>query len=141
MEYRIKEMPLEELEPKVIEGLLDHKERLGYRIPPSDAVHISFAALNSEGKVVGGVTAKTNYGELYVSLLSVDQSMQGSGVGMALMEEVERYGRANYCHHISLTTFSYQAPGFYKKCGFTELGRIQDFPLKGEEKYFFIKYL
>lgn len=33
MEYRIKEMPLEELEPKVIEGLLDHKERLGYRIP------------------------------------------------------------------------------------------------------------
>lgn len=91
MEYRIKEMPLEELEPKVIEGLLDHKERLGYRIPPSDAVHISFAALNSEGKVVGGVTAKTNYGELYVSLLSVDQSMQGSGVGMALMEEVERY--------------------------------------------------
>lgn len=51
MEYRIKEMPLEELEPKVIEGLLDHKERLGYRIPPSDAVHISFAALNSEGKV------------------------------------------------------------------------------------------
>lgn len=141
MEYRIKEMPLEELEPKVIEGLLDHKGRLGYRIPPSDAVHISFAALNSEGKVVGGVTAKTNYGELYVSLLSVNQSMQGSGVGMALMEEVERYGRANYCYHISLTTFSYQAPVFYKKCGFTELGRIQDFPFKGEEKYFFVKYL
>ncbi|MBC1359823.1 GNAT family N-acetyltransferase, partial [Listeria booriae] len=32
-------------------------------------------------------------------------------------------------------------PGFYKKCGFTELGSIQDFPLKGEEKYFFVKYL
>ncbi|HEL6660627.1 TPA: GNAT family N-acetyltransferase, partial [Listeria monocytogenes] len=23
----------------------------------------------------------------------------------------------------------------------TELGRVKDFPIKGEEKYFFIKYL
>lgn len=28
MQYKIKEMPLEELEPKVVEGLLEHKERL-----------------------------------------------------------------------------------------------------------------
>ncbi|HBL8132631.1 TPA: GNAT family N-acetyltransferase, partial [Listeria monocytogenes] len=27
------------------------------------------------------------------------------------------------------------------KCGFTELGRVKDFPIIGEEKYFFIKYL
>lgn len=33
MQYKIKEMPLEELEPKVVEGLLEHKERLGYNIP------------------------------------------------------------------------------------------------------------
>ncbi len=33
MQYKIKEMPLEELEPKVVEGLLEHKERLGYDIP------------------------------------------------------------------------------------------------------------
>lgn len=33
MEYKIKEMSLEELEPHVIEGLLEHKERLGYDIP------------------------------------------------------------------------------------------------------------
>ncbi|EAC8105879.1 GNAT family N-acetyltransferase [Listeria monocytogenes] len=141
MEYKIKEMSLEELEPRVIEGLLEHKERLGYDIPKSDAVHIGFAALNESGEIVGGVTAKISYGELHVSLLSVDQNTQGSGVGSELMAQIERYGRANNCHHISLTTFSYQAPEFYKKCGFTELGRVKDFPIKGEEKFFFIKYL
>ncbi|EAG6101716.1 GNAT family N-acetyltransferase [Listeria monocytogenes] len=141
MEYKIKEMSLEELEPRVIEGLLEHKERLGYDIPKSDAVHIGYAALNEYGEIVGGVTAKISYGELHVSLLSVDQNTQGSGVGLELMAQIERYGRANNCHHISLTTFSYQAPEFYKKCGFTELGRVKDFPIKGEEKFFFIKYL
>ncbi|EHX0500565.1 GNAT family N-acetyltransferase [Listeria monocytogenes] len=141
MEYKIKEMSLEELEPRVIEGLLEHKERLGYDIPKSDAAHIGFAALNESGEIVGGVTAKISYGELHVSLLSVDQNTQGSGVGSELMAQIERYGRANNCHHISLTTFSYQAPEFYKKCGFTELGRVKDFPIKGEEKFFFIKYL
>ncbi|EAF2181017.1 GNAT family N-acetyltransferase [Listeria monocytogenes] len=141
MEYKIKEMSLEELEPRVIEGLLEHKERLGYDIPKSDAAHIGFAALNEYGEIVGGVTAKISYGELHVSLLSVDQNTQGSGVGSELMAQIERYGRANNCHHISLTTFSYQAPEFYEKCGFTELGRVKDFPIKGEEKFFFIKYL
>ncbi|EAD2562510.1 TPA: GNAT family N-acetyltransferase [Listeria monocytogenes] len=141
MEYKIKEMSLEELEPRLIEGLLEHKERLGYDIPKSDAAHIGFAALNESGEIVGGVTAKISYGELHVSLLSVDQNTQGSGVGSELMAQIERYGRANNCHHISLTTFSYQAPEFYKKCGFTELGRVKDFPIKGEEKFFFIKYL
>ncbi|MBC2126619.1 GNAT family N-acetyltransferase [Listeria marthii] len=141
MEYTIKEMALGELESRVIEGLLEHKERLGYDIPKRDTVHIGFAALNESGEIVGGVTAKISYGELHVSLLSVDKSTQGTGVGTALMDQIERYGRANNCHHISLTTFSYQAPEFYRKCGFTELGRIQDFPLKGEEKYFFVKYL
>ncbi|EAE3614298.1 GNAT family N-acetyltransferase [Listeria monocytogenes] len=141
MEYKIKEMSLEELEPRVIEGLLEHKEQLGYDIPKNDAVHIGFAALNESGEIVGGVTAKISYGELHVSLLSVDQNTQGSGVGSELMAQIERYGRANNCHHISLTTFSYQAPEFYKKCGFTELGRVKDFPIKGEEKFFFIKYL
>lgn len=51
------------------------------------------------------------------------------------------YGKVHNCHHISLTTFSYQAPEFYKKCGYSELGQIQNFPLKGVEKNFFVKYL
>ncbi|EHD5881205.1 GNAT family N-acetyltransferase [Listeria monocytogenes] len=141
MQYKIKEMPLEELEPKVVEGLLEHKERLGYNIPKKDTEYIGFVALSEVGEMVGGVTAKISYGELHVSLLSVDPSTQGSGVGTELMAQIERYGRANSCHHISLTTFSYQAPEFYRKCGFTELGRVKDFPIEGEEKYFFIKYL
>ncbi|ECC1497180.1 GNAT family N-acetyltransferase [Listeria monocytogenes] len=141
MGYTIKEVSLKEIEPHVIEGLLEHKERLGYDIPKSDAVYIGFAALNEAGEIIGGATAKNSYGELHVSLLSVDQNTQGKGVGTELMAQIERYGRANNCHHISLTTFSYQAPEFYKKCGFTELGSVKDFPIKGEEKFFFIKYL
>lgn len=49
MQYKIKEMPLEELEPKVVEGLLEHKERLGYNIPKKDTEYIDFAALSEVG--------------------------------------------------------------------------------------------
>lgn len=50
MQYKIKEMPLEELEPKVVEGLLEHKERLGYNIPKKDTEYIGFAALSEVGE-------------------------------------------------------------------------------------------
>ncbi len=62
MEFQIKELPLEEVESKVVDGLLDHKSRL-------------------------------SYGELHVSLLSVDKDLQGSGVGTALMNEIEHKER------------------------------------------------
>lgn len=141
MAFQIKELPFEEVGAKVAEGLLDHKERLGYDIPKSDMIPVSFAILNDALEMVGGVTAKISYGELHISLLSVDKKVQGHGLGTALMNKVETYAKVHHCHHITVTTFSYQAPEFYKKCGYTELGRVQDFPLKGVEKYYFVKYL
>ncbi|SNV36063.1 Uncharacterised protein [Listeria ivanovii subsp. ivanovii] len=58
MTFRIKELPLEEVESKVVEGLLNHKTRFGYSIPKSDATYVSFAALNDALEIVGGVTCK-----------------------------------------------------------------------------------
>ena len=37
-----------------------------------------------------------------------------------------------------LDTFTFQAPGFYAKCGFVEFGRIAD-PPPGHDRVFFLK--
>jgi hypothetical protein len=37
-----------------------------------------------------------------------------------------------------LDSFSFQAPGFYKKLGYSVFGTLPDFP-KGETRYFFSK--
>lgn len=68
MQYKIKEMPLEELEPKVVEGLLEHKERLGYNIPKKDTEYIGFAALSEVGEMVLEESQRKSAMENYMCL-------------------------------------------------------------------------
>ena len=39
---------------------------------------------------------------------------------------------------IWLDTFTFQAPGFYTKCGFKQFGRIPDHP-PGHDRVFYVK--
>jgi len=40
----------------------------------------------------------------------------------------EAIGRKRGCNSIYLDTFSFQAPKFYKKLGYSEFGRLNGFP-------------
>ncbi|MGH8409424.1 MAG: GNAT family N-acetyltransferase, partial [Pseudomonas sp.] len=44
------------------------------------------------------------------------------------------------CAGIWLDTFSFQAPGFYRKLGFSEFGHIAEYP-PGHTRHFFQKHL
>ena len=41
---------------------------------------------------------------------------------------------------IFLNTYSFQAPGFYRKLGFRSFGQIRNYP-RGESRIFFVKTL
>ena len=41
---------------------------------------------------------------------------------------------------VYLYTFSFQAPGFYRKLGYREFGKLNDFP-KGQSRYWLNKAL
>jgi GNAT superfamily N-acetyltransferase len=91
-------------------------------------------------EVVGGLYGGISLGWLFVELLSVPQEMRAQGAGRRLMRAAEELARQKGCTGIWLDTFSFQAPGFYRKQGFSEVGHIADYPA-GHQRHFFQKRL
>ncbi|MBT0626037.1 GNAT family N-acetyltransferase [Pseudomonas fluorescens] len=90
--------------------------------------------------VVGGLYGKISYGWLFIELLSIPDQMRTQGTGSRLMRAAEDLARERQCVGIWLDTFSFQAPGFYRKLGFSEFGHIADYPA-GHQRHFFQKRL
>ena len=77
-------------------------------------------------RIVGGIVAEAYYGWMEVILLWIDEGYRGQGIGRTLIERAEAEARARGVTRIYLDTFSFQAPGFYKKMGFRGFGRLDD---------------
>ncbi|WP_242195169.1 MULTISPECIES: GNAT family N-acetyltransferase [unclassified Pseudomonas] len=91
-------------------------------------------------EVVGGLCGKISYGWMFIELLSIPDQMRTQGTGTRLMRAAEELARERQCVGIWLDTFSFQAPGFYRKLGFSEFGHIADYPA-GHQRHFFQKRL
>ncbi|WP_433398521.1 GNAT family N-acetyltransferase [Streptomyces sp. CA-146814] len=86
-------------------------------------------ALDEHGAVAGGLTGRTWAYWLHVELLWVDARHRGSGLGSHLLAEAERVARTERaCTRSRLETWDFQAPDFYRKQGYEEIGRVEDYP-------------
>ena len=79
-----------------------------------------FVAEDSEEKIVGAITGRAYYNEVHIGDLIVDESHRRSGLGKRLVSAVEDCYKGKGYEVITLTTFGFQAPEFYKKLGYTE---------------------
>ncbi|MBE7003093.1 MAG: GNAT family N-acetyltransferase [Ruminococcaceae bacterium] len=77
-----------------------------------------FAAENDDGSIVGAVTGRAYYNEVHIGDLIVREGCRKSGVGSRLVKAVEDAYRGKGYDVITLSTFGFQAPEFYKKLGF-----------------------
>ena len=105
---------------EVVRHLEHHAVRVGH---PFDFDKLAFAA-DADGVRVGGVYATIGYGWVFVKYLAVDEAWRGRGVGAALVGALEKAGRAASAIGVFVDTYAFQAPGFYAKLGFTEMGRL-----------------
>jgi GNAT superfamily N-acetyltransferase len=92
------------------------------------------------GQTVGGLTAHCYYGWMFIELLFVPDAMRGEDLGTQLMNEAERIARERGVRGIWLDSFSFQAPRFYEKLGYTTFGELPDYPV-GHSRYFLSKRL
>lgn len=92
------------------------------------------------GPILGGLYGKIAYRWLFIDLLSVPKQARGQGIGSRLLRMAEELACKKACVGIWLDTFSFQAPIFYEKNGFTEIGQIADYP-PGHSHHFFQKRL
>ncbi|HEV8052712.1 MAG TPA: GNAT family N-acetyltransferase [Parachlamydiaceae bacterium] len=65
------------------------------------------------------LNAFTAFSEIYVDDIWVYQFFRGKGYGRKLLQELENRFKGKGFNNINLVTNAFQAPEFYKKCGFT----------------------
>jgi len=72
--------------------------------------------------------------------LWVRQDLRRRGLGRQLLAVAEQEATRRGCHDIQLSTLSYQAPGFYRRAGFEQIGELPGWP-RGATRLFFRKAL
>lgn len=92
------------------------------------------------GKIIAGLIGFTCWEWLYIETLAVDRTYRKQGLGRQLVLEAERIARERNCHAAWVDTFSFQAPDFYTRLGYTPFGTLADFPT-GQKRIFFQKKL
>ena len=99
-----------------------------------------FVAEDEAGKIAGVITGRAYYNEVHVVDLIVAEEYRRTGLGSRLVASVEDYSIGKGYDIITLTTFGFQAPGFYKKLGFS-VEFVRENPDEKLFKYFLSKVI
>jgi len=91
-------------------------------------------ARDPEGGVRGGLLGHVWGGWLHVRYLWVAEAWRGQGFGRALLVRAEEEARQAGARRVYLSTFSFQAPEFYKRLGYAVYAAVEDFP-EGHTRY------
>jgi GNAT superfamily N-acetyltransferase len=120
----------------VLGGLLRYNgEKMGKQKYKRLAVSLS------EGKkIVGGITGEVWTTVLFIQLFWLEQKFRGKDHGTKLIKAIEDEARRFGASRSYLDTMSFQAPGFYRACGYEEFGSIEGYP-EGVTRHWFTKSL
>lgn len=97
-------------------------------------------AAEEDGNILGVITGRAYYNEVHIGDLIVASSLRKGGIGSKLVRAVEDNYRGKGYDKITLTTFGFQAPEFYKKLGY-EVEFVREDKEPKLSKYFLAKQL
>lgn len=92
-------------------------------------------------RLIGGIMMRRRYDHLAITKLAIDRAYRGQRIGTQLIRAAERFARDRHIINITLSTRSYQAMGFYEKCGYQIYGTLPDLPFAGVTTTYFVKRL
>ena len=84
-------------------------------------------AKDANGSVVGGLRGLVVLYWLRIELLWVEEGLWRMGLGSKLLAEAESKARLLGASNSGVETFEWQAPGFYRKQGYAEATRVEDY--------------
>lgn len=76
----------------------------------------------------GGLTGSLWAGWLHIPVLWLEEGARGTGQGSRLLRAAEVYAYGRGAWHAHVSSFTFQAPGFYKKHGYEVFGELDDYP-------------
>ncbi|MFB9135406.1 GNAT family N-acetyltransferase [Vibrio sp. AK197] len=130
--------PPKSIREVIYKGLQSFNAR---HLPEGEVYSIACFEQDAQFNVLGGLIGEVFKTTLFVEYLWVDETHRASGLGRALMSEMEHQVRKLGVCDLCLDTYTFQAREFYIRMGFEEVGRYSDFPAQGIDKIFMQKRL
>ncbi len=98
------------------------------QVSREDGQLFAFFIRDDRQEVLAGLAGWTWAEACEVQSLWVHPDWRRQGYGRQLLAAAEQEALAHGCKVILITSYSFQAPAFYQKCGYELAWQLQDFP-------------
>lgn len=92
------------------------------------ARELTVRLVDAGDELVAGISGWTWGVAAGIGMTWVHSDARGKGLGERLLADFEAEARARGCTHVFVTSFTFQAPGFYERHGYREIFRWEGVP-------------
>ena len=110
-------------------------------MPGPAAVELTVKSMDADGALLGGVSGWTWQEAAGIGLTWVRDDQRGTGLGSELLTRFEEEAAGRGARRVFVTSFTFQAPGFYERHGYGEIFRWDGVPVEGQADVHFRKEL
>lgn len=96
---------------------------------------------DGRGHLVAGLSGWTWGTAAGIGMAWVREDRRREGHGSRLLDAAERIALDRGCERIHVSSFTFQAPGFYARHGYVQVGRTEALPVAGQADVHFVKHL
>ncbi|WP_340539675.1 GNAT family N-acetyltransferase [Nocardioides sp. GXZ039] len=136
------ELVVAEADAALDQRLSDELDRFNLAaLPGPEAVELTVRADDGAGELCGGVSGWTWHEAAGIGMTWVREDQRGSGLGALLLARFEQAAAERGARRVFVTSFTFQAPGFYERHGYREIFRWEGVPVAGTDDVHFRKDL
>jgi GNAT superfamily N-acetyltransferase len=116
--------------PELDRRLSDELDRVNAAATPGTPVarELTVEIVDGAGELAAGLSGWTWGIAAGIGMTWVREDARGAGLGTRLLEAFEAEARARGCTRVFVTSFTFQAPGFYERHGYREILRWDGVP-------------
>jgi GNAT superfamily N-acetyltransferase len=130
---------LPELDQRLSEELDKVNAAATKGVPP--ARELTVQILDDTGELAAGMSGWTWGVAAGIGMTWVRETSRGERLGTQLLTQFEAEARSRGCSHVFVTSFTFQAPGFYERQGYREIFRWEGVPTDDADDVHFRKDL
>lgn len=106
----------------VKQGLDNYNRKM--QAPLHEEVLRGFKILGAQNEIMGEAIVEVFCGSLEIKMLYIAEGNKGQGIGSKLIKVIETYNYGVELKSAFVWTTTWQAAGFYSKCGYNEKTRV-----------------
>ena len=126
------------LDERLSAALDDHNAAATGR---SDQRELTVQVRDADGDLLAGLSGWTWGTCAGVAMVWVREDARGEGWGARLLQAAEGAARERGCVQLLVSSFTFQAPEFYRRQGYVEFARSEGIPVEGSADVHLVKHL